>query len=309
MKILLFVALSLVILSCKNDDKKIPAQEIKKDSATADSMTASPSIMEMDTSSAVVRSPDSVLLLFNLKKGKTYNYDMAFDIAQEGEGRKMSNHTHWSYSMAVVDEHEKIKTLRATYRQIQMSVDMNGQKMEFSSENGPGNPFDFFQLPSRMFAAVKGKSFTMEVNEKGEIGKVEGLDQIGEAMVNEMKLPEATKPDMLRQFKGRFNDDAIRQIFSPAFDIFPAKTVKAGDSWEKTMPAMGSGSATKTVYTVQSINGWKVKLRGVSRSPLLQIATLLIDARTGLVMDEAFTQTMTGKRTMNGKGRIIAKEQ
>ena len=187
----------------------------------------------------------------------------------------------------------------------------NDQKMEFSSEKEI-DAMDFMQLPSKMFKIVKGKSFNMQVNEKGEVVSVTGFDKIGEAVVNEAGLPEEMKPMLRQNFQQRFNDDAVKQLFSQAFEVFPNKSVKIGDSWKTNATVMKQDIST--VYTVKNIKNNRVFLTGVSKiksddgkNSGTQTSKLIIDAKTGLMIDGAFDQKSEGGNSIT-KSRIVGKE-
>jgi hypothetical protein len=195
-----------------------------------------------------------------------------------------------------------------------MTVDLgNDQKMEFSSEKTV-DATDFMQLPSKMFSIIKGKSFTMQVNEKGQIISVSGIDKIGEAVVNEMNLPEEMKPMIKQNFQKQFNDDAVKQMFSQSFEIFPNKYVKIGDHWKTNANLTALKQDIATVYTVKSIKGNRVFLNGESKikSPDgknsgTQTSKLIIDAKTGLMIDGVFDQKINDGQ-INSKSRITGKE-
>jgi len=169
-------------------------------------------------------------------------------------------------------------------------------------------------LPSKMFSIIKGKSFTMQVNEKGEVVSVAGFDKIGEAVVNEMNLPEEMKSMMRQRFQKQFNDEAVKQMFSQSFDVFPNKYVKAGDNWKKNTNLSALKQDVATVYTVKSIKGSRVFLNGESRlrssdgkNSGTQTSKLIIDVRTGLMIDGVFDQKSSDGQ-MNSKSRITGKE-
>ncbi|HTM93618.1 MAG TPA: DUF6263 family protein [Flavisolibacter sp.] len=303
--------LFVLINACNSDknEKKIEDQPIAKDTVVA--VEKLPSIeKEFDTVN-VKPAEETVFLKFNFQKGRTYNYTMSFDMSQKRGDQERRNTMKWNYDMQVIDEKAGIKTIKTTYKRIEMAMNMGGQKMEFSSEKEV-DAMDFMQLPSRMFKIVKGKSFTMQVNEKGEVVSVTGFDKIGEAVVNEANLPEEMKPMLRQNFQQRFNDDAVKQMFSQSFAIFPNKPVKIGDSWKTNTNIMKE--EISTVYTVKNIKGNRVFLTGVSKvksndgkNAGTQTSKLIIDAKTGLMIDGAFDQK-SDDGASGTKSRIIGKE-
>jgi hypothetical protein len=309
------IILFVLINACgtNNNEKKSETQVATKDSVVAEERLPS---LEKEFADTLNVKPvkDSVLLKFNFKKGKTYNYTMSFDVKQKKGDQTRGTNMKWNYDMQVVDVKNDLKTIKTTYKRIDMSVNMgNDQKMEFSSEKEV-DVADFMQLPSKMFSIIKGKSFTMQVNEKGEIISVTGFDKIGEAVVGEMNVPEEMKPMMRQNFQKQFNDDAVKQMFSQSFEIFPNKYVKVGDSWKKnsSVPALKQDIAT--IYTVKNIKGNRVFINGESKlkssdgkTSGMQTSKLIIDSKTGLMIDGVFDQKSSDGQ-MNSKSRITGKE-
>lgn len=309
-QILVFFA-AIVFVGCGNDKTEKKAENTSRKNSS--NVIHSDSIPETVFKDSVAATPtdESVVLKFNLPKGKTYAYRMNFDMSREQGEQKANNTMKWNYEMKVLDEKAGIKTLQTTYRQIEMAMNMGQMKMEFSSEKEV-DPSNFMQMPSRMFKAIKGKSFTMQVNEKGEITSVSGFDKIGEAMMSEMNLPENSRAMMMKNFKEQFSDDAVKQMFGQFFEVFPNKAVKPGDSWEKKSSFMDEIDMT-TTYTVKNIKDNKVYLSSSSKlkeksgkGSGTQTGSLIVDAKTGLVLDATFSQKLSGGGT--SKGRIIGRE-
>jgi hypothetical protein len=315
-KYFFFILILFVLINAcgsNSNEKKTETQVTKKDSAVAEEKLPS---LEKEFADTLNVKPvkDSVLLKFNFQKGKTYNYAMTFDVNQKKGDQSRGTIMKWNYNMQVVDEKKDLKTIKTTYKRIDMTMDMgNGQKMEFSSEKQV-DAMDFMQLPSKMFGIIKGKSFTMQVNGKGEIISVSGFDRIGEAVVNEMNLPEEMKPMMQQNFQKQFNDDAAKQIFSQAFEIYPNKFVKVGDHWKSNSTVAALKQEIATVYTVKNIKGNRVFINGESnlkssdgKNSGTQSTKLIIDSKTGLMIDGVFDQKSSDGQT-NSKSRITGKE-
>jgi hypothetical protein len=316
----LFIVFALYILAaCSNskNDKAKPAEPAKDSSATIEKAVPIEKLFDTVRTTPV---KDSVLLKFNFQKGKVYNYTMSFDVNQKKGEQSRTTTMKWNYDMQVIDTKGDIRTIKTTYKRIDMTMDMGGQKMEFSSEK-QADAMDFFQLPSKMFSIVKGKSFTMQVNDNGEIISVTGFDKLGEAVLNETNLPAEMKPMMEQTFKKQFNDDAVKEMFSLSFEFFPNKYVQVGDSWKRNTKLTALKQDITTVYTVKNIKGNRVFVSGQSKltsdgvSSGTQTSKLIIDARTGLLIDGAFDKKTsahnndkTVQSSMSTKGRITGRE-
>jgi hypothetical protein len=308
------VTLFVLINACgSNKDERKNETAATKDSVVAEEKLPS---LEKEFADTLNVKPveEAVLLKFNFQKGKTYNYAMTFDINQTKGDQLRGSTMKWNYNMQVVDEKNDLKTIKATYKRIDMTMSMpNGQKMDFSSEKQV-DAMDFMQLPSKMFGIIKGKSFTMQVNGKGEVVSVTGFDKIGEAVVSEMNVPEDMKPMMRQNFQKQFSDDAAKQIFSQAFEIYPNKPVKIGDSWKSNSTIAALKQDITTTYTVKNIKGNRVFVNGQGKlkssdgkSSGTQASKLIIDAKTGLMIDGVFDQKNDDGQ-MSTKSRITGRE-
>ena len=308
----------LLFTACANNESQEPQERTtaKQDSITQVTDT---STIIIDTSLLKTpAAPEEVVLQFNLQKGKAYVYDMLMDFEQETEGKKMSSGLTWRYRLNVTDEKNTIKTIRTTYERIAVSLDMGGQKLEFSSDNNGGDPTNPLNMLSNMFSALKGKSFFMKVDEKGAILEIDGLNKIGEAMIEEMNVPEQNKKMFLKNFTDRFNAKEVRETFGQAFSFYPGKKVKSGDSWKtETSSKIGPLQGNMiTTYRLKRIDGNKITLVGTSTidpgkdnsEKGTQTAQLLVDAKTGLVLQNVFETKINGNNKISGKGKISGKE-
>lgn len=305
----------MMVTACNSNEA------VKKEIAagtTKDSSMLMDNILSEDTTITETAGPvtKEVELTFNLKKGRSYAYAMDFDMERDMNGQKMKNGMNWRYSLDVIDDKGGIKTLKVTYERLAMVMDMGGQKMEFTSDKAPGDAGNPFNMVSNMFVAMKGKSFVMKVNRLGEITAVEGFDKIGEALVKEMKVPEEVQAKALQNFKSQFNNETVKETFSSSFNIFPTRAVKLGDSWQKkTIAKMGPAKGMMTTtYTVKQINGSKVVLNAVSKIAGeagvkgTQTSRLIVDASSGLVLQNVFEMKMEGEQKVVSKGKITGKE-
>jgi len=259
---------------------------------------------------------------FNLQKGKAYEYEMDFDMKQEMQGQNISTNMKSDYVMEVIGDDGNVKTIKTTYERFAMNVDMPGQSIKADSDNADTTTAaeitDPSQLMNAMFGALKGKSFIMKVDQEGKVTEVTGLDQIADAMVNSMKVKEEMKPMVRQAFTQQFNEQNIKEIFSQSFNIFPNKSVKVGDSWEKKISGTSSMPMdVTTTYTVKSIDGDIVNLDAKSKMNFTggadmsgeQTGTLKVNSKTGLVVNAEMDQKMDGQMKMTTKAKITGKER
>jgi len=270
----------------------------------------------------------SKLLKFNLEKGKGYEYEMVWDLNQEVMNQGIKMDVTAGYSMDIIEDDGKIKTLSAVYNDfkmnmqvmgIEINIDTNKPSPDVDMEDAKSNPS---ALMNKLLSSIKGKKFNMKVNEQGEVMEVTGFEQIAKDMVDSLGMPEEYKEKMEATAKDQFNGDDIKKQFSQMFYIFPNKDVKVGDSW-KTNYATGGKMPAKynNTYTVKEIEGdivtldAKTTIETENETIKLdgnQTGKLLVDSKTGLVVNADFEQDIKASvggqsMTIKGKGRIKGK--
>lgn len=280
-------------------------------------LTALTAIMLLNACSS---DKDSVLLKFNLQKGKAYTYSMEMDMENTAQGQKMNSDMNFEYDIEVLDNTNGVVTLKNTYKRITMSMNMPNMNIDIDTDEPAkdtasdpmANPLN---MMGNMFRAMKGKSFTMKVDAEGKVLEVTGIDQLADEMVKSMNLPEEAKAMAQQSFKAQFNEESIKQTFSQAFNIFPNKPIKAGDTWQKDVN-MGGMMAAKmnTTYKVREIGGEDVTLDVNSTLDMgenkgTQAGSMRVDQKTGLVTDGDLEQRFTGAMASIVKIKIKGKEK
>lgn len=263
------------------------------------------------------KSGEPVTLKFNLEKGKSYEYEMDVNMENEVQGQKMKSNMEFDYLIEVIDDQGGVKTVKSTYQRVKMEMDMPNAKIDIDTDKPQdtttmdGNPLN---MMSPMFYAIKGKSFTMKVDAEGKVTEVNGIQEMQEAMLNGLNVDEEAREQFEIGFKSQFNEENLKQSFSQAFNIFPNKPVKVGDSWNKEMTMGGGAMKMNTTYTVKSISGNKVTLDASSTFDMMgskgnQTGTFVVNANTGLVTKGEYTQTFDGPMKMTSKGEISGEEK
>jgi hypothetical protein len=249
----------------------------------------------------------SRMLKFNLENGKAYDYETNWVMDQEIMGQASNMEIFCTYGIEVVNETADIKTLRSTYKRFKMNMKILG--LELKSDTDDPKPLisakesenDPAGLMSRIFTGIAGKSFLMKVNQEGEILEVSGFKEIIAGIVDSLTVPENIKMQLRASLQDQFNEQSTKDFFSNAFFIFPAREVKLGDSWKKTTMLGGKIGATQTAtYTVTAVEGDIYTLgaesefssEGEQKVSGTQKSTLLVDSRTGLLVNGDYEQKL-----------------
>lgn len=272
-------------------------------------------------------SDQGVLLKFDLPKGGTYELESQFNTVQEVAGQESVIDNSSRFGIEVSGEEKGTRTLRLTFRKFKMYMNVMGMEIRADTdnpkpvisneerENDPGG------IISRSFTLIAGKSFTMKVNEEGQILAVEGLEATIDSIVNGIDVPDHIRMQIRASLKDQFNEQAIREELSHAFYIFPNRKVKVGDSWEKTFNTdLRMPASHKTRFTVTAMDGPMVSITteteiagtGELKVQGNESGKLVVDSRSGLTVNCDFsqeTQTRMDEMTFNikARGKIMSK--
>lgn len=271
-------------------------------------------------------APAGSVFKFNLEKNKHYEYEITWDMDQKMMDKESKINLLAGYSFEVTGEKDKIKTLRGVYNNFRLYMKIMDMEMDIDTEKPVDNISgdDPMNLMKKLFSGIKGKAFTMKVDEEGNVLSVTGFDEIINGMVDSAGVNEDMKMQMRVSLRDQFNEEELKNQFAQAFMIFPNRVVKAGDSWQKKYNMGGKmPAAFSTTYTVKKMDNEQVTLDakttiGSAGGPIevqgQQTATLLVNSATGLVVNAEFIQEMETKTqdfqiNVNGKGKIRGKER
>ena len=266
----------------------------------------------------------SKMLKFNLEKGQEYNYEMVWDMTQTMMGQENAFSIGAFYTIDVTENNAGVRTMIGTYKKFNMTVNMMGMQIDIdtdkvmnmgSKNSGEKNPI---AMMKKVFSSIIGKSFTMKADEEGKILEVSGFKEMIGSMLDSLELDETEREQGMAALTDQFNQESVKDQFAQMFYIFPNKEVKVGDSWEKNYTAGGKMPGKySTTYTVKEIEGdyvtldskAKIESEGEVGVSGTQTGNLIVDSKTGLVVDAKFDQefsvTVQGvSMEITGKGRI-----
>jgi hypothetical protein len=267
------------------------------------------------------------VLKFNLEKNKQYDYEIIWDMDQKVMDKDSKINLQANYSFEVTEEKDKIKTLRAVYNNFRLYMKIMDMEMDIDTDKPVDNMEgdDQMAIMKKLFTGIKGKAFTMKVDEEGNVLSVSGFDEIINSMIDSAGANEDMKLQMKVSLRDQFNEQELKDQFAQVFMIFPNKSVKPGDSWQKDYRRGGKIPANfSTTYTVKKMEADQVTLDaktiigstvgGEMEVKGEQTGTLLVDSKSGLVLLAEFSQDMDAKTPdfgikINGRGKIKGKER
>ncbi len=259
---------------------------------------------------------DAIDLKMNLQSGAKYGYVMDMKMTMEQSAMGQSAKTDQTMTMEstydVVAGEGTGRKLTISYDRIAMSMRSPMGNMEYDSKDG-GKKDTMLNI----FGMMLNKPFSMYVSEKGDISKIEGLDNI----IQSIGTTGTPQDEVMRkQIAGVFNDTAVRSMMQQSLNIYPDKAVKTGDTWIKSMNLnMGPFSLKlDNTYKLTSVNGgtahidiaskissnegtkqmagqeMKINLEGDSQGKMD------VDIASGLVIDSKINQKIKGSMKMTG---------
>lgn len=166
-------------------------------------------------------------LSMKYQEGKVLNYETVQSTTSKAmvNGQKFDTTMKqtMNLSMKVVDvDSEGVASVEQSIERIRMEMELPppvSQKISYDSDN-PGESAGPFAAMTKSYEAMKGATFKMKIDPKGDITDIE----VPEALIN------ATKNSPLGM-QGMGGKDAMKQMMTQGNINFPSKPVAKGDSW------------------------------------------------------------------------------
>ncbi len=334
-KILIVLSAFVLIISCKKENEKVVGtnengQKLVIDE-NGDTVTlATDSIAAIPSNEASLQKAEdgSYTFRYNLKKGETYPFllkvNMDQSLSDGTQTQKLINSRTTEVSYFVEDVVDGKFKLKATFKAFSEDfTSSEGEKLAYSTNSTQPADKDVAQS-WKIYKAITGESFQMEVDNKGKVLSVNGLDKVTSSVQSKLKNDfSAEEQKMIGELlKGTLNSEFIKIQFEETLNIFPDKSMKIGEEWEdsqnisegpvkgtnkvtRTLKSINGNTATITVNGVQSVNG-KDTQQGVTMS-LSNNATLTgsvdLDLSSGWIKKVSLTKNETIKQTMEGQGQ------
>jgi hypothetical protein len=172
-------------------------------------------------------------LRYDLYEGKSFSYKSSTE--QEIEQRIMDQIIEMRQAFSYVYDFlvlEKIKKkeyrIQVTYRSLYFKQSSLDQHLEYDSEN----PKEELPAPLKIFDALKGKSFEMLMNTRGEILALSGIDSLLEKVFLSLDMfGKDDKKLIMEAIQRQFNEKSMKENMEKLFILYPDKKIKEGHSW------------------------------------------------------------------------------
>ena len=180
-----------------------------------------------------------------------------------------------------------VVTLSQVFESMRMDITTPAGKMSIDSAAPNANATPPELITQKIFSALVGSPIRIVLAPSGQVEKIEGYTQLLDKMAATIPADPAAAA-AFQNMKAGFGDDQMKAMFSQGFPQFPAKPVKAGDSWSTTLrlpnPALGTTINT-VALTLASADGQIAKLVGkvtIETDPKAPPATGMMGMKTEL---------------------------
>ena len=252
-------------------------------------------------------STDVVQLKLNLEKGKSYVYNTSthFDMNMN----KMATGVDLAYTFKLsLDSKDSAgnQILDSKIDALKFKADVMGMSMGYDSKEviDTNHQDAFSGMFRKMFSGMLGKNFKITIGPTGTIENVTGVEEMVSGMLDGIPGGEEEKAKMKQQLNQSFNQDQVKQTFAQAFNFYPDKPVKIGDSWNKDVDFGVSGikSTSQITYKVKDITSSSVILDMKGETKTL---TKSAQDTTGMAPSTNFSGSSTGSMTVDRTTGLI----
>lgn len=260
---------------------------------------------------------EAITLKFNLPAGSTYDYNVDMDMAMSGvvngQSVNIKDQMGMGYRFAAVSDSAGWKTISATINRIAMHMNTNGVDIDFDSDKEADSTGVVSGTVGKVLGALKGGHFGFTMNEKGQIGKITGINDMMQRIMTSINVPATDA--MAAGASSTFNEENFKQNIQQSFGMYPDKPVKPGDAWTNTIDMNSQGTPMKidNTYTLESVTGdtAHVKVDSKISSPGADVTGITgtmtgkmnFDIPTGLPADGNLNMNM--HMTMNTGGQVV----
>ncbi len=260
------------------------------------------------------------VLRLRLRPNHTYRYRLVKKqaIQQNIAGRQttMKQETGMGYDMKVIGTaKDGTSKVQVTYTWVRYKQSGPSGEVDYdSARQGPIPPHPM----ARVYAAMLGASFQMEVTPLGKITKMSGMEALLQRIVR--ALPDKLRGPASKRLARVFEPEAMRRNMEILFDIYPKGPVRVGGTWTRRMQInLGLPAEALNTYTLVSVKGGRAELRITGKfrtapdapaalsGPRANITTRLsgtqtgtmeLDLRDGFVRHADITQAVSGTVTV-----------
>jgi hypothetical protein len=174
---------------------------------------------------ATGQDKDKVDLKWKFEKGKTFYQELTTDTKQDmtvtGMPVSQKQKQTFYFSWTPVEQKDKDWVIKQKIEGVKMEIQIGSNTISYDSTNKEtaNNPLGDF------FKALVGSEFTLTLNDKMKVTKIEGRKEFLDKLV---AANQQMKP-LLEQI---LSEDALKQMADPSFAVIPNEEVTKGKTWK-----------------------------------------------------------------------------
>lgn len=282
--ILLFTL--LLVISCKKESKptvvgtdqdgKELVVNAKGDTVVYDSVKIENTevkekveVKEIEKEAFTPKEDGAFTFQFNLENGAVYPFKIHSSatntqaLGKQSATMTQESSTEIEYQVTQVKVDSYV--LNATYKRFMEKLSDGKESMGFDTNKAqPKNPLT--QQRWKFNKSIVGNGFQMEIDKKGKVLKVSGLDKVKQkvsaAMSSELK--EEEKADFGKLLDAMISEEGVKAMFQESVSYYPNKSVKKGDTWDRSEK---QGNAKSSIqYTFDGVENGLANISIVGKS-------------------------------------------
>ncbi len=226
---ILFVVLTVLLVSCSSDKQNPQEKETTNNDAATESKTNNKIASENQGKNTF----DFKLIL---QKGDNYYITVTNDekITNDNGQHKISarqiNKISYNFNIVDIDEYGNYN-VKIKIENVQKSLEVStGQKIEFNS-NSPKGKNETADIKS--LRSLIGKTYSLTLTSYGKVIEVMGNDKLMRDVVKESGVDEKTKDALKMALSQEFGSESIIRYYERIFNYIDGNRHKVGDKWQK----------------------------------------------------------------------------
>lgn len=147
-----------------------------------------------------------------------------------------------------IEEIDKYKNLEigCEYKSIRLSKEIFGNKIEYNTENKDiNNPLN------NMYKEFIGKRFTLNLNNKGKILSIKGVNELLTSIADKIGTNKEEKLFIKEDLNKKFGEETINEVIKKSISYYPEKNIEVGETWQ-------SKYDLKEIFPISCANNFKL---------------------------------------------------
>lgn len=333
-KTIMLIIASALIFSCKKEQAITDVDAQNEQTITTEEEGDATTIrhnleLNKDEKTSLTQEADGGFTFrYNLKKGETYPFALKINMSQslsDGVRTEKSTSTKTTEMAYLVDD---VITngykLTATFKGFSESfTGPNGESLTYNTKSTQPADKDVAQS-WKIYKAISGESFKMEIDNKGKVLNVSGLDNVITKVQAKLKsdFNEEEQKILGEVLRSSLSKEFIKMQFEETLNFFPDKSMKVGEDWSDSQnisegPIKGTNKVTRTFKGIDgnlatiAVNGTQTvsgkESQGDFSMEMSSNATIkgniILDVNSGWINNVDLIKNETNTQTFESQGQ------